>query len=311
MSVKGFSVGNIFYINPVEHFELATVYIEEGKIAWIKRALKEMDQPQNHDLLLPGRLYDRPLSGIRYRGKTYRRMMRELIREGYTSFIDTVDFDGIGDPVEEIRYVEALHADSPLDYGLRIRMPAHRLTPRHLSKIADLGVKEVILTLQEGLTRIKLAWERIAEYRNYYDLHLSIFFPTRKLLFLRQKKIEEMFNYWYYVNENAHLSFDLPDSTNFDIMHQEKVPDRIKAERDQSIHRIKRAGFFPRKGSLMVGSDADLLLMTYEDFVKGLHQPKVLFLRGKRLFPHDPLPFGQGRRLRGFRSFASAHDKQL
>lgn len=317
MFMNGYLLEDLLIMNRRGKKVRADLLIEDGKIAWIRRIGEDEEAevfmeegidgskkgrlPEAGRILLPGRIYEGDLRFCRYHPKRYRRFMRALVRHGYTAFIDTIDYDGFGDLTDEIRYVEALHADAPIDYGLRLRLPVHRITPRHLTIAARFGIKEFFLTLYETTGLMKIAWRRIEEARQYYDLSFWMEAPEKNILF-SQKRIEERLNYWYDLSEFVGLTV-LMDSKRESI--EEDSPRYVyRREISRSLRLAKRAGLYPRKGSLLVGADADMLLLTQEEFQKGIYTPRILFLRGKKLtLLNDRFPFGRGRRLRGMRSY--------
>ncbi|CCQ93628.1 hypothetical protein CULT_1430019 [[Clostridium] ultunense Esp] len=255
------------------------------------------------ELILPGRIYERPLQRFRYHPRRYRSFMRKLLENGYTSFIDTIFYEGRGDLFQEILFSEALHRDSPLDFALRLQLPARFLTPRILTEAAKEGIKEIMLVVFEGDRFLHLPWKSLQEHQQHYDLHFYLLQKSESSPFFVRKKIEEALNYWYYLSDRVKLTFELRE------FPTDNFPDMapfFPSEKEVGMSRrlAKKAGLFPKKGSFYIGADADLISLSYDAYRKGIVQLRWVSLRGKRFFlPVTSPPFGQGRRLRGTRSF--------
>lgn len=286
------------------------IWIRSGKIYKIHDDLKAKSFVKRLDIqgygVFPGFIYPYPLWPYLRLGGRYLNQMRRMINQGYTSFIDVIQWNPNHSISDLVAYHSALHVNSPLDYAFRLYIPMKFFNAKVLRGIGESRIRYIILGIEEARELQKVDWGYLNSLSQYYGLAFSIYPHNSSLNNKKRKKqVEEIRNYWYYLNHRYNVRF----METFDFfMTSDTIPESpikgIQIMSELSSQTSKMVGIYPRKGCIAVGSDADLVIISLESMKQNLFTPHLLFINGNLfMLPVDDIPIGKGNQLETTASF--------
>jgi hypothetical protein len=302
--------GKIFYStgNAME----MDLWLRDGKIYYIHSRIRNKPDAMILDAsqygVFPGRIYEKPLWHLTRNRARYIERMKELVRMGYTSFIEMIQWKPNVRLGRLIRYEQSLHANSPLDHSYSLFLPIKQLRHEMLKVLHSHHIRQLVVRASSPAHFKGVNWSRIGTSLKQYGMRISLYPQSTGIgTDFSRKTIEELLQYWYYLSDCYEFSADVINPDFFRDHQGNTTIDNIQQFiLKSSAIPAKRAGIFPHKGSIAIGSDADLVLVSLQELEKERrYTPQIVFLKGKPILLPDPkLPYGQGNQLKTHSAFA-------
>ena len=212
--------------------------------------------------IFPGKITIDSQAGEAFREGNGISYVKRLLLYGFTSFIHLIDINYETDTTERLRFERESLVKCPVDYIHAVRVPLSRISESWIRNLKQQSVPIIILTAESAYELAATPWQRIVE----------AMFPRRILLLCEaSEKVSEnekieIASSWNRIIDtfrlNSFFSFPLPGSTISPFL-------------------AKRIGLYPKKGSLVMGSDADYVMYSILLKDKPVRLPDVIILRGK------------------------------
>lgn len=246
--------------------EKRRLWIEDGKVRYSgltseHTGMFELNTDQF--TIVPGKItLDTSISDAFMEGNGLSYVKR-LLLFGFTSFIKIIKIDHERTFQRTLLKSRKTLDDCPLDYIHAVQLPISRLTDSLIRKIKLESIPIIFFETKTTKELNQIAWRRISE----------AMFPKRILLICKPssaiggQEVEEIQSHWETIIMENRLNsyFHFPDSG-------EPISELLQ----------KRIGLFPKKGSLIMGSDADYCMYgTYQREEQPLKLPDIIVLKGK------------------------------
>ncbi|MDG5787585.1 hypothetical protein QA612_08760 [Evansella sp. AB-P1] len=189
--------------------------------------------------------------------------IKRLLLFGFTSFIQLIDLYYESEFDEKLSNSRHQLCYCPIDYIHAVRIPIRRFSDNLARKIKNESIPIVFFTVDKVDELETTHWKNI----------VGAMFPRRTLLIcepnmnLKEQERDHIIESWKKIVENQRLNSFI----GFPPGGQEV-----------SIFLAKRIGLYPRKSTLMNGSDADYLMYSLVNHpVQPLNFPDVIVLKGQ------------------------------
>ncbi|WP_078428488.1 hypothetical protein [Alkalihalobacterium alkalinitrilicum] len=217
--------------------------------------------------------------------EAYKVRFKRLIEKGCTTIVTYPLVENVDELNKKLRLARHQLINSPIDFMIGIQTTLTGLTPLLIRKCRREKVPIIRLNINSIEDLYKVSWERMKEAMINYQL---LIIPNWTETPVTRKKEEKLVQVWGELSNQyripTHLSF--PDE-------HEPFPKVLS----------KKAGLYPRKSELIVGSDVDYILYQNDEVNKDSMvpiEPAVVVLRGKVIKAGESIYYkpGFGREVR-------------
>ncbi|MCD8511439.1 MAG: hypothetical protein LRY73_17295 [Bacillus sp. (in: Bacteria)] len=190
--------------------------------------------------------------------------VKQLLLFGFTSFIQIIEIDHERTFNNSLQNNRKLLKECPLDHIYAVQIPIVKLTDSFLRKVKQESIPIIFLEVESIQDITSKPWKRICE----------AMFPKRILIVCKpspksivKQEVESIHIEWENIVRenrlNSFFHFPVPGEPISDLLQ-------------------KRIGLFPKKGSLVMGSDADYCMYgTYQRETPPIKVPDIVVLKGK------------------------------
>lgn len=277
--------GQLFFGNG-EHKKM-NIWIQDDKIISIHPDIRPKPDMKTINAqgyaVFPGMICEASFAAYTRNPLRYHDRMLHLVNNGFTSFIDVIRWNQNKSTYELISEAKTFHISSPIDFTFHLSIPIDHFTPSLIHEVSRLDIRQITLETNDIKYFSRYDWEAIFTLARKYGVTLKLYphisYAKSKY---GKKTVAEIANYWYYLNKKygrTSLFAELSQYSSY--RHIENVSYSTTIIKDLVLSPAKYAGIYPQKGSITVGSDADLVFIPIETIKKKMSLiPHFIFVKG-------------------------------
>lgn len=234
--------------------------------------------------VFPGMICEAPFASYLRNEVRYEKRLLYLLNNGFTTFIDVIRWNPNISLQSLILEASALHRCSPLDFTFHLSIPIFYLTLSLIKEASKLDIRQITLEINHIHNFSGHDWETVFNLARKYGINLTLYpHTTYAESKIGKKVVAEITNYWYYLNTKYGRIPLMTHSAKYSSSrYNEPIVYSTSIIRDLAFLPAKNAGIYPQKGSITVGSDADLILIPLETIKKQMRVvPHLIFVKGK------------------------------
>ncbi|WP_088035642.1 hypothetical protein [Evansella clarkii] len=191
--------------------------------------------------------------------------IKQKLLHGFTTLIHAVNIEYESESDDCLQNTRHKLSDCPVDYIQAVKLPLARMSESWMRSLRQQSVPIVIFYAESAYEIAAAPWQRFAEAM-FPKRMMLICKPLEKVTDMKEKA--KIYASWKHIVDvfkfNSYYSFPDPG-----------IP--------VSPFLAKRTGLFPKKGSLVMGSDADYLMYSSsaEQAAQPFKVPDIIVLKGK------------------------------
>ncbi|MBU9711812.1 hypothetical protein [Evansella tamaricis] len=243
------------------------LWIEEGRVRY-------SDLPQERSGIIqlstknfkvvPGKVTIEENVGEVFRKDAGSSYVKRLLLYGFTAFVHLIDIKYESECMDRLKLERDSLKDCPLDYVHAVRVPLSRLSESWIRRLKQQSISILFISTDSVHMLKATPWQRLFEAM-FPKRMLLICVPSSKVT--SNKKKRQIEDTWAKIIQtfriNSYIGFP-------------KLGEPI------SVFLTKRIGLFPKKGSLVMGSDADYLMYgTFHVGERPMEVPDIVVLKGR------------------------------
>ncbi|WP_078553287.1 hypothetical protein [Bacillus alkalicellulosilyticus] len=206
----------------------------------------------------------------------FKEKTKQLIAKGCTTVVTFCEIQNEKVFTSQLQQAKHRMINAPIDFVIGVRTDISTLTPTFIRLCKRNKVPIVLVDFKGYEDFDGTPWQRIKEAMMMYELQII---PMWDKMGLSNREMNKYQQIW----ESYSTYFRIPTSIDFQDNH---TPYQ-KAQ-------LKKCGLFPKKGALLVRSDADYCLYSNEIETEDNPEPEIVVLRGVVLKAGDSFYFKPG-----------------